>query len=73
MDGVTWVMADMGTAGAPDVRLFRALSDTVKEQQQRLGRMEKQFGLPNSAAPAALIEASRGLEALRRQAEVALA
>jgi hypothetical protein len=31
---------------------FRALSDTVKQQQQRLGRMEKQFGLPNSAAPA---------------------
>ena len=31
---------------------FRTLSDTVKEQQQRLGRMEKQFGLPNSAAPA---------------------
>jgi hypothetical protein len=31
---------------------FRALSDTVKEQQQRLGRVEKQFGLPNSAAPA---------------------
>jgi hypothetical protein len=31
---------------------FRTLSDTVKQQQQRLGRMEKQFGLPNSAAPA---------------------
>lgn len=31
---------------------FRVLSDTVKEQQQRLGRVEKQFGLPNSAAPA---------------------
>jgi hypothetical protein len=31
---------------------FRQLSDTVKEQQQRLGRVEKQFGLPNSAAPA---------------------
>ena len=31
---------------------FRALSETVKEQQQRLGRVEKQFGLPNSAAPA---------------------
>ena len=29
VDGVTWVMADMGTAGAPDVRLFRALSDTT--------------------------------------------
>ncbi len=31
---------------------FRALSETVKEQQQRLGRVEKQVGLPNSAAPA---------------------
>ncbi len=31
---------------------FRQLSDTVKEQHQRLGRVEKQFGLPNSAAPA---------------------
>ena len=31
---------------------FRALAETVKEQQQRLGRVEKQFGLPNSAAPA---------------------
>jgi hypothetical protein len=31
---------------------FRSLSETVKDQQQRLGRVEKQFGLPNSAAPA---------------------
>jgi division protein CdvB (Snf7/Vps24/ESCRT-III family) len=31
---------------------FRSLSETVKQQQQRLGRIEKQFGLPNSAAPA---------------------
>ena len=31
---------------------FRQLSETVKEQQQRLGRVEKQFGLPNSAPPA---------------------
>lgn len=28
---------------------FRALTETVKEQQQRLARVEKQFGLPNSA------------------------
>lgn len=27
---------------------FKALADSVKEQQQRLGRVEKQFGLPNS-------------------------
>lgn len=32
---------------------FKALADSVKEQQQRLGRVEKQFGLPNSIpAPA---------------------
>ena len=28
---------------------FRTLAETVKEQQQRLARVEKQFGLPNSA------------------------
>ena len=28
---------------------FRALAETVKEQQQRLARVEKHFGLPNSA------------------------
>lgn len=31
---------------------FRALADTVRTQQERLGRVEKQFGLPNSAGPA---------------------
>ncbi|MBN2196398.1 MAG: hypothetical protein JW751_26525 [Polyangiaceae bacterium] len=30
---------------------FRTLSEAVKEQHQRLGRVEKQFGLPNSTAP----------------------
>ncbi|ATB46329.1 MULTISPECIES: hypothetical protein [Myxococcaceae] len=30
----------------------RALEGSVKEQHQRLGRVEKQFGLPNSTAPA---------------------
>jgi len=29
---------------------FRALAETVKEQQQRLARVEKQFGLPNSTS-----------------------
>ncbi|MDC0714256.1 hypothetical protein POL68_37690 [Stigmatella sp. ncwal1] len=29
-----------------------ALEGSVKEQHQRLGRVEKQFGLPNSSAPA---------------------
>ena len=28
---------------------LRSLTDTVKEQQQRLARLEKRFGLPNSA------------------------
>lgn len=31
---------------------MRALSDMVKEQQQRISVVEKQHGLPNSAAPA---------------------
>lgn len=35
---------------------LRELTETVKEQQQRLGRVEKQFGLPNSAAPAERVE-----------------
>jgi hypothetical protein len=34
------------------------LSETVKEQQQRLGRVEKQFGMPNSAAPAEHVPAA---------------
>ena len=28
---------------------LRAIGETVKAQQQRLARMEKRFGLPNSA------------------------
>ncbi|MDP1826645.1 MAG: hypothetical protein Q8L48_25465 [Archangium sp.] len=31
---------------------FKALSESVTAHAQRLGRVEKQFGLPNSAAPA---------------------
>ena len=31
------------------VSVLRSLGETVKEQQQRLARMEKRFGLPNSA------------------------
>jgi hypothetical protein len=30
---------------------FKALSGSVTAQAQRLGRVEKQFGLPNSAPP----------------------
>jgi uncharacterized coiled-coil protein SlyX len=46
------VAADVNESLAKLAESFRALSETVKEQQQRLGRVEKQFGLPNSAAPA---------------------
>ena len=45
-------LADVTDSLAKLADSFRALSETVKEQQQRLGRVEKQFGLPNSAAPA---------------------
>lgn len=38
---------------------FKALSETVKEQQQRLGRVEKHFGLPNSAAPAEAVSKAK--------------
>jgi hypothetical protein len=41
-DELTTTLAAMGDS-------FRALADTVKEQQQRLARVEKQFGLPNSS------------------------
>ena len=41
-DELTTTLAAMGES-------FRALADTVKEQQQRLARVEKQFGLPNSS------------------------
>ncbi|HJK90606.1 MAG TPA: hypothetical protein RMH85_18850 [Polyangiaceae bacterium LLY-WYZ-15_(1-7)] len=41
-DDLTTTLAAMGES-------FRALADTVKEQQQRLARVEKQFGLPNSS------------------------
>ena len=44
--------ADVNESLAKLAESFRSLSETVKEQQQRLGRVEKQFGLPNSAAPA---------------------
>ena len=44
--------ADVNESLAKLADSFRALSETVKEQQQRLGRVEKQFGLPNSAASA---------------------
>lgn len=41
--------AELTTTLAAMGESFRALADTVKEQQQRLARVEKQFGLPNSS------------------------
>jgi len=40
---------ELTTSLAAMTESFRALAETVKEQQQRLARVEKQFGLPNSA------------------------
>lgn len=51
-DELTTTLAAMGES-------LRALADTVKEQQQRLARVEKQFGLPNS---------SQGPESVRKAA-----
>lgn len=52
VDGITWVMADMGTVGAPDVRLFRAWSDT---SYQLMGQVAFTGACP--AIPVALREA----------------
>ncbi len=43
--GPTGLGAQLGAL----VTELRTLTDTVKEQQQRLARLEKRFGLPNSA------------------------
>ena len=53
-DASTQANTDAGTTGLGKqltelVGELRALTGTVKEQQQRLGRLEKRFGLPNSA------------------------
>ena len=53
-DAGTQPSADEGATGLGEqltelVGELRALTGTVKEQQQRLGRLEKRFGLPNSA------------------------
>jgi hypothetical protein len=45
-------MASLQESIAKLAESVRTLTDTVKEQQQRLGRVEKHFGMPNSAAPA---------------------
>ncbi|MGE0322265.1 MAG: hypothetical protein AB7S68_08175 [Polyangiaceae bacterium] len=39
---------------------IQVLTETVKDQQQRLGRVEKQFGLPNSAAPGESVSKADG-------------
>ena len=41
--------AELTTTLAALGESFRTLNETVKEQQQRLARVEKQFGLPNSS------------------------
>ena len=45
--------SDGGLAGqlAELAEALRSLTETVKEQQQRLARVEKQFGLPSSQSP----------------------
>ena len=53
-DAGTQAATDAGATGLGEqltelVGELRALTGTVKEQQQRLGRLEKRFGLPNSA------------------------
>jgi hypothetical protein len=45
-------MASLQESIAKLAESVRTLTDTVREQQQRLGRVEKHFGMPNSAAPA---------------------
>jgi len=51
-DGTTAASDEPKVATAPIdemIATLAALTETVKEQQQRLARMEKRFGLPNSA------------------------
>ena len=43
-----WAPASVNTPLAALITELRALTDTVNEQQQRLSRLEKRFGLPNS-------------------------
>jgi NADH dehydrogenase/NADH:ubiquinone oxidoreductase subunit G len=44
--------AVLTTSVAKLTEAVQSLTQSVTEQQQRLGRVEKQFGLPNSASPA---------------------
>jgi hypothetical protein len=43
------IPAELGASLAAMTESFRSLTETVKSQQQRIARVEKQFGLPNSA------------------------
>lgn len=43
------IPSELGASLAAMTESFRSLTDTVKSQQQRIARVEKQFGLPNSA------------------------
>ena len=48
-DEVDGARTDLGPQIAELLGEIRSLTGTVKEQQQRLARLEKRFGLPNSA------------------------
>jgi hypothetical protein len=43
------IPSELGASLAAMTESFRSLTETVKSQQQRIARVEKQFGLPNSA------------------------
>lgn len=43
------IPSELGLSLAAMTESFRSLTETVKSQQQRIARVEKQFGLPNSA------------------------
>jgi nitrite reductase/ring-hydroxylating ferredoxin subunit len=69
---VDWAASGFALSGAVARGELSCVAMTILVQPLPNGRFAL-HALADSAAPAALIEASRGLEALRRQAEVALA
>ena len=69
---VDWAATGFSLSGAVARGELSGVAVTILVQALPHGRFAL-HALADSTAPAALIEASRGLEALRRQAEVALA
>ena len=69
---VDWAAAGFALSGSVARGNLSGIEVTILVQPLPHGRFAL-HALANSTAPAALIEASRGLEALRRQAEGALA